>query len=943
MKLMTQPLRKATLAVFVACTLAGTSAPVWADSTTAAVANAPMLAQHVDIRKSPNDKREYAYTVLPNGFKLLVISDPEATKAAVSVDVAVGSGNEPKQFPGLAHFLEHMLFLGTDKYPSPDEFMSYISANGGSNNAYTAFDHTNYYFDVNPKDLKGALSRFSRFFVAPLMLKDYVNRERHAVDSEYRAKIRAYGWRAFDVYKQGINPNHPYARFNVGSLETLPQASVRPALLKFYKAYYSADRMSAVIVGRQSTKILQQWGEAYFKDVPNHKNAASTEINEKLFAGQKLPLLLENHSLRQEKNMMVSVVYPYDLADKYHKVWTYLAYNFNYPGKNGLVDTLKKAGYITELGAGVGEKIGSEVPFEVNLQLTDKGLKHYQNVTALIFAYAKRLLDDPNGAVRYKELATEAATDFRFEEKGDAIDETSELATRLNRYPAQDILALGAIYAGFDQQKVTKILQKFRPENALIQITAPEIKGNKRTKYFDVSYRTSHPTAQSLSTLQGSDATLAAQMQLPDENPFVATDLSLTNVPADNATLNEKLANGVELFYHHNTEFSVPRSVTNIALQPAMSLTVKEKVAMKLLAKILNEQLSTEFYQGSVAGLSASFLPTETYLKLDLSGYQQKMPIMVNTMLQKLQHFNVTPELFAREKKTYVESLQNVATQMPYRQAFTHLGNTLLKNPTIVERLTALQALSLNDLTQVHKALLAKMAVRMLVYGNNTPEQARALSDELAKTLTQTNLQAKWRYPTVYQIKKDEQNVFDVKHQDNATVLYLQGQTGIEALANAKLLAKMMSSPFFNSLRTEKQLGYIVFATNYPVNRQAGIVFAVESPTADLAKISAEITAFNKQFAKDLNNLGANKFMTFKKALITELRQPAQNLNEAAGYYWGDIVATGQTTSERLALADALQNLKRETFIENARKFLLEGKWLKEEAKASLAKPATPK
>jgi insulysin len=67
--------------------------------------------------------------------------------------------SDPKDLPGLAHFCEHMLFLGTIKYPEENDFDKYLAENGGWSNAYTARDHTNYYFDVSPHQLRGALDR----------------------------------------------------------------------------------------------------------------------------------------------------------------------------------------------------------------------------------------------------------------------------------------------------------------------------------------------------------------------------------------------------------------------------------------------------------------------------------------------------------------------------------------------------------------------------------------------------------------------------------------------------------------------------------------------------------------------------------------------------------------------------------------------------------------
>ena len=89
--------------------------------------------------KSPNDDNEYRYLRLENELRVLLISAPESNKAAASMNVAVGSGDDPANRVGLSHFLEHMLFLGTEKYPDPGEYQQFIKSHGGSHNAFTAF------------------------------------------------------------------------------------------------------------------------------------------------------------------------------------------------------------------------------------------------------------------------------------------------------------------------------------------------------------------------------------------------------------------------------------------------------------------------------------------------------------------------------------------------------------------------------------------------------------------------------------------------------------------------------------------------------------------------------------------------------------------------------------------------------------------------------------
>ena len=77
-------------------------------------------------------------------MRCLIISDPEADISAAALDVNVGSALDPKPLYGTAHFLEHMLFMGSEKYPSENEYAKYISDNGGCSNAWTSNTNTNY-------------------------------------------------------------------------------------------------------------------------------------------------------------------------------------------------------------------------------------------------------------------------------------------------------------------------------------------------------------------------------------------------------------------------------------------------------------------------------------------------------------------------------------------------------------------------------------------------------------------------------------------------------------------------------------------------------------------------------------------------------------------------------------------------------------------------------
>ena len=145
------------------------------------------------------------------------------------MDVNVGSMADPDDIPGLAHFLEHLLFLGTAKYPMEDDY-------GKVCHFYRKFVSTSASTLGTPMRLRAKITPITtsrsprnifmghlglQFFVAPLFNPDGVDREMRAVDSEHKKNIQNDAWRMMQISRTASNPNHPYSKFATGCLETL--------------------------------------------------------------------------------------------------------------------------------------------------------------------------------------------------------------------------------------------------------------------------------------------------------------------------------------------------------------------------------------------------------------------------------------------------------------------------------------------------------------------------------------------------------------------------------------------------------------------------------------------------------------------------------------------------------------------------------------------------
>ena len=114
-----------------------------------------------DIHKPKQDKRSYKAFELSNKLNVFIIHDPETEKSACSFNVGVGAALDTKTHQGAAHFLEHMLFQGSGKYPGANEYMDFMNNNGGACNAFTSLTETNYHFNCSNQAFEEGLDRIA--------------------------------------------------------------------------------------------------------------------------------------------------------------------------------------------------------------------------------------------------------------------------------------------------------------------------------------------------------------------------------------------------------------------------------------------------------------------------------------------------------------------------------------------------------------------------------------------------------------------------------------------------------------------------------------------------------------------------------------------------------------------------------------------------------------
>lgn len=887
-----------------------------------------------DVIKSDNDTRDYRYLVLPNQLRVLLVSDPNTERSAAALDVNVGSGQDPLQYQGLAHFLEHMLFLGTEKYPEAGEYQAFISSHGGSHNAYTSFDHTNYFFDISPESFAPALDRFAQFFIAPLFTEQYVDREKNAVHSEYMAKIKNEQRKSAEVFKSVINPEHPFAKFSVGNLQTLAggneagAAELREQLLEFYHANYSASVMTLVVVAKESLNELEVMVKDKFAEVKN--NGKQVEVIEQpLFAADTLPMSVQ---IKPEKSLrMLTVAFPIDDATEYYreKPVNYLGNIIGHEGEGSLLSYLKQQGWAEGLGAGLGLRYMGGATFNVSIQLTEKGAEHSDDIVAALFQTINRIKQAPSREWLFEEQKIIAEQQFRFQQKQSPMDYASSLAMDVHYYDKQDILRGAYMMTRYDSTLVDNYLNQLTPDNSVVTLISPEASVDQVSQFYQAAYRV-NPTPAKLID-RWNTAGLNAAIRLPKPNDFIARDLSLVVAEAaegeggDIVAVPELLIDkaGLKLWFKGLDQFVSPRGSLRVSVKsPLASDTVNHRAELQMLTAMLTDQLNELSYSATLAGLSYSLRANSRGFSINIDGFSDRQDLLLDRILTAVDSPEFNAERFENIRREYIRKLENTRKKQPYYLLMEELPDLLYQQRwSGNEMLAQYQTMTLDQLKEYKNLLLQSGRVNVLLNGNYRREDALDYAERIRASL----LQQPTELAATHILKLPEealsrQVVSD--YADASILLYMQAKdTSKVRRAAMGVTAQLLRADFYTSLRTEKQLGYIVNSGAYPVFDVPALYFLVQSPVAGAKSLQWEVDQFLQQRVESLDEVTEEYFLQQRNAVLSRLYQTPQNLWEQSERYWQDIKRGHDRFDSRQQLIAAMEGLSfaqwRDYFIED--------------------------
>ena len=885
------------------------------------------------VRRSPSDDRSYRYLTLENGLAVLLISDPDTDKAAASMNVRVGSFDNPPDREGLAHFLEHMLFLGTDKYPQPGAYQKFISEHGGQHNAYTSMENTNYFFDVEASHLQAALNRFSRFFIAPRFDAEYVDRERNAVESEFRLKFKDDSRREWDVFSEQVDPAHPLSRFSVGDLESLADREgqpIRPELIAFYQRYYTAERMSLVVLGAQGLDRLEVVVRGLFANIPTIKDAGGASIdtapNEPSLVTfkQALPFQLEVKPVKDQRTL--SIVFPTpSFKDKWRTRPDYFWGHLIGDETDGsLIASLKEAGLANGLSAGQGFDTQRGAAFMVQIELTAKGVERDEEVLQQFFAWLKLARQQGIEAWRFVELAQLLQVQFRFQDKAPPASYVQFLSSGMRDYPPEEVVRGAYLMDQFDAGLLNRYADYLVPDNAFVSLLAPEVSDtNLVSKQYRAPYRVDGLPPETVTALRRAQS---PGLALAPANAYIATAYPLSGKGGESLRP-VKLANdqAIPIWYYRDQVFGSPTGVFDVRVTTPVVETCRGVALSELYLALVQDSLTEATYQAGLAGLGYALYQWHGGVGVTINGYTDRQIVLLEKILGAMNEPRWSERDFERLRSALIRDFRNTLKQWPVRQLFQQVAPLLqgsCEKPGLADQLAEINS---QDLAGFSDSLFRTGHLRFYGGGALSEQQTRRMAE-----LTQTS----WRVGRAGDATSVEEIIalppttlehrIDVEHSDSGVLLYVQGHE--DSLLERALVATIngaLEAPFYTTMRTEKQFGYVVGASVMHLNRLPGQGFYIQSPAAGEADLRSEINDFISAHESVFAQMPDAELERIKAALLANIEERPRNVKEQVARHQEALDLGYEQFDFRDKLAEQVRGVDKEKLVNAYRRLLV--------------------
>jgi len=885
------------------------------------MADSSLHDEVVRVVRSSGDKRDYQHLILANQLKVLLVHCPDSQKAAASVAINAGHFDDPEHTQGLAHFLEHMLFLGSESFPEPSAFGHFLNLHGGQHNAWTGTEFTNFHFDCNANALPQALTFFSAMLKNPLLAESWIDKEISSIESEFRLKQNDELRRLYQVHKVTANPLHPFSQFSVGNLSTLKHdkyGTLKSKLQSFFNEHYVSQRMRLVIAGPQSIEELAQLAQCNFTDI-KQQSGHKKEIKEPLYRQQQKGVWINVKPVKAAYRLILTIPLPSIDADYPHKTTSFIAHLLGYEGPGSLFSSLRSKGWVNSLSAGGGISGSNFKDFNINIQLTESGRRQVEQVVQWVFAYIRKIEAEGIADWRYKERRTITEMSFLYQEPTPVGELANQLSVNAFHYEPEDTLYGDYRMDGLNHSYAAKTLQKMTAENARITLIAPDVSTNETAPIYHTQYALESIDQKQLQLFLSTPHDF--NCRLPEPNRFLNSRFEPLPLEAG-GSLPTQIEDSAQLQLWHlqDRDFRVPKGHIYLSLKlPAVTNSAFNFAIARLWSELMIDALNDDLYDAEVAGLHFNIYPTQSGITIHTTGLSAGQIPLMQHLIQRALKTRFARRRWQDLKQNLLSNWHSAHQSQPLNKLFAELNQQLQSGLFRLNDLASeLATVSFRQFTVEVARLFSPIHVTAFAHGDWQKSDALELGQLIKSNLPSRQKASTERAP-VKRIRDfcSQQLVVPTEHTDTAVLLYYQGEDDTSAeQVRFMLLQQLIHQPIFQALRTERQLGYAAGSQYFPVQRLPGLLFFLQSHEFNADKLHQAIHEVIEIQLTELDKLTLKEWHHAKSVLKQQIKTVDRNLRVRSQRLWGAIQLADTGFNRQQLLLSALEDCQLADWLE---------------------------
>ena len=857
-----------------------------------------------DIIKPKSDNRNYEYIVLNNDMRIVLIHDPNTLIGAAAMTIGVGFYEDYDKYEGIAHFLEHMLFMGTIKYPQVNHFMSFLNKTGGNTNAYTTGDTTNYHFDVPIEHFEEGLDIFGQFFISPLFDPETVEKEIDAINAEHSKNYNSDAWRLDRIVREMAFENHPYHHFGCGTKKTLTKKDIREKLIEFHESYYSSNIMNLVIYSNEQTSKMKNLVKNIFNQVKN-KNIKILK-NYNIF--KNLPITIKTVPVINKNFLKIYIQIPQSIIEinKISDIYIYQSFQYIYnllshEAHGTLFYYLKKLRLSNENHVVYDDSDRYLMSMMFSFDLTEEGFKNIELIVSMVYNYIDLIKSQGITTWQYNEYRKIGKITFDYEPRTSASNYAISISTNMNRYEPKYILIGRNYYPKFNEKIVNVInlcldtLTSNNSINILLSKNYEKDENMIKEKWFGIKYKLID------NLINNSKLSKNIKFLLPLPNKLIPSTVKLLHHgPNDVLYTYPKLLiseTNFKIYFKQDNTYNLPFAVINIILYNNEIYDTPEKYLSFILYQyVLEKKLSKLTSYANYINTYFNITVEDTYVKININSYTSNLKYLLNKLINTFTRIEISEKMVAICKNNIKEDLQNFVYA-----PLTHIGeeyfnekinNKYFSNNTLIKTINKVK---LNDILKVKEFCKNNCRCECLIQGNYNEEMIEGIPEMLKYFISKEMISL--NQVNILPISAGQEEIyirekFDPNNKNSYINIFFEiGTKRNEYITNwdfkyAKLclLYEILNEDFFHQLRSIEQNGYIVSCNikNIGTYNSAiwGLQFIIQSNNKTPNFLKSRIKNFIKKFETKLKNITQDDFNKYVIATTHHLNIPSDNIDE---------------------------------------------------------------